>query len=76
MEDVGKVRFTGLGVEGLGSLPNWTGGMWMYLGGERGGTGSELVVGFHYVVGVFLMLLSSDGLLQVSSGPLRIGFVS
>lgn len=48
----------------------------MYLGGERSGTGSELVVGFHYVVGVFLMLLGSDGLLQVSSGPLRIGFVS
>lgn len=44
MEDVGKVRVTGLGVEGLGGLPNWVGGMWMYLGGERDGTGSELVV--------------------------------
>lgn len=76
MEDVGKVLVTGLGVEGLGGLPNWTGGMWKYLAGERDGTGSELVMGFHYVVGVFLMLLGSDGLLQVSSGPLRIGFVS
>lgn len=44
MEDVGKVRVTGLGVEGLGGLPNWAGRMWMYLGGERDGTGSELVV--------------------------------
>lgn len=41
MEDVGKVRVTGLGVEGLGGLPNWTGGMWMYLRGERDG-GNEM----------------------------------
>lgn len=32
--------------------------------------------GFHFVVGMFWMLLGSDGLLQVTLDPLPIGFVS
>lgn len=91
MEDVRKVRVTGLGVEGLGpeikGYVRWPAklGGWVGCGCIRRGKGNGLApgcdqvsrCGFHFVRGVFLMLRGSDGFLQETlKGLLPLGFVS